>query len=132
MPKFNLDNKSINLNRMFIVSIFLVLLAVSIFFIVKCTILQKQLDESQTRLESQRTNEKVLGFTKLFIGEVLKTETEVDFETRLILESAVRDLRDEAILTQWNKFVNSQTEDDAQIQVKDLLELLVNKINPVK
>jgi hypothetical protein len=83
-------------------------------------------------LESQKTNEKVLDFTKLFIEKVLKAETEVDFETRLKLENAVRNLGDEEILTQWQKFTESKTEAEAQEEVKNLLEMLlemlVNKI----
>jgi hypothetical protein len=46
----------------------------------------------------------------------------------LKLEYAVRDLADGEILKQWNEFVNSKTESEAQEQVKNLLELLVNKI----
>ncbi len=83
-------------------------------------------------MESQKTNEKVLDFTKLFIEKVLKAETEVDFETRLKLENAVRNLGDEEILTQWQKFTESKTEAEAQEEVKNLLEMLlemlVNKI----
>jgi hypothetical protein len=44
------------------------------------------------------------------------------------LETAVRDLKDEEILNQWQKFVDSKTETEAQKEVKNLLELLINKI----
>lgn len=50
-------------------------------------------------------------------------------ETRLRLENAVRDLNNEQILAQWQKFTTSKTETEAQTQVKNLLELLVNKIS---
>jgi hypothetical protein len=73
-------------------------------------------------------NTKVLNFTSLFIKEVLKAEKEVDFETRLSLENSVRDLKDEEIIKYWQNFVGSKTEIDAQQSVKNLLEVLVNKI----
>jgi len=108
--------------------IILVLFLGCIFFGFKYFSLQKELRKAQATLETQKTNEKVLEFTKLFIEKVLKAETEVDFKTRLKLETSVRDLEDQEILNQWQKFVNSQTENEAQNNVKDLLEVLVTKI----
>lgn len=64
----------------------------------------------------------------MFINDVLKSEGEVNFETRLKLENAVRNLQDEEILAQWQKFTNTQKEADAQTEVKVFLEMLVNKI----
>ncbi|MCK4453919.1 hypothetical protein KAU51_01045 [Candidatus Parcubacteria bacterium] len=112
--------------------IILVLLVGNIFFGVKYFAVQKELQQTQIALETQKTNEKVLDFTKLFIEKVLKAKTEVDFETRLKLENAVRNLDDEEILAQWQKFTESETENEAQEEVKNLLEMLVNKIHPVK
>ena len=79
-------------------------------------------------MQTQKTNDKVLEFTKLFIGKVLKAKTEVDFETRLKLENAVRNLEDKEIMIEWSKFIESKTEDGAQEEVKNLLEMLINKI----
>lgn len=90
--------------------------------------LQEKLRQTQARLETQIINTQVLDFTKLFINKVLKAEEEVDFETRLQLENAVRNLADEEILNQWNRFVASKTEEEAQIEVKNLLEILIEKI----
>lgn len=90
--------------------------------------LQEKLRQTQARLETQIINTQVLYFTKLFINKVLKAEEEVDFETRLQLENAVRNLADEEILNQWNRFVASKTEEEAQIEVKNLLEILIEKI----
>jgi hypothetical protein len=73
-------------------------------------------------------NEKIINFLKLFITKVLKAEGEVDFETRLKLENAVREIQDKEILDQWTKFTESKTEDEAQKNVKDLLEILINKL----
>ena len=108
--------------------IVLILLAGNVFFGVKYFIVQKELGQTQATLETQKTNEKVLEFTELFIEKVLKAETEIDFETRLKLESAVRNLDDEEILVQWQKFVESGTESEAQNEVKNLLEMLIDKI----
>jgi Na+-transporting NADH:ubiquinone oxidoreductase subunit NqrC len=115
-------------NKKTILIIILLLLAGNVFLGLKYSAVQKELKLAQASLETQKTNEKVLDFAKLFIEKVLKAETEIDFETRLKLENAVRNLDDEEILEQWNKFVNSQTESEAQNQVKNLLELLANKM----
>ncbi len=108
--------------------IIIILLAGSVFFAFKHFVVQKELSQTQTLLEIQQTNEKVLEFTKLFIGKVLKAETEVDFETRLKLENAVRNLEDEELLNQWQSFTESKTEERAQEEAKNLLEMLVGKI----
>ena len=108
--------------------VILILLAGNVFFGVKYFASQKEIQQIQPALETQKTNEKVLDFTKLFIEQVLKAETEVDFETRLKLENAVRNLGDEEILAQWQKFTESKTEIEAQEEVKNLLEMLVGKI----
>jgi len=106
----------------------LILLAGNFYFAFKYFAVQKELGQTQTLLETQQTNEKVLEFTKLFIEKVLKAETEVDFETRLKLENAVRNLEDEELLNQWQKFTDSKTEEEAQREVKNLLEMLVSKV----
>jgi len=111
-----------------ILIIILILLAGNVFLGVKYISLVKELRQTQTVLQTQTTNEKVLEFSKLFIKEVLKAETEVNFDTRLKLETAVRNLGDEEILNQWQKFVDSKTEAEAQEEVKNLLEMLVNKV----
>ena len=80
------------------------------------------------RAEVAAVNTKVLDFTSLFIREVLQAESEVDFETRLNLENAVRDLKDAEIMAEWQTFVASSTELEAQNSVKKLLEILVGKI----
>ena len=121
--------ESNNMNRpKTILILILILLAGNIFFSVKYFVVQKELGQAQAFLETQKTNDKVLEFTKLFIKEVLSAKTEIDFETRLKLENAVRNLGDEEILAQWQKFVDSKTETGAQGEVKNLLEVLLGKI----
>lgn len=88
---------------------------------------QKELSEVQTQLAEKSNSSPVLDFNKLFIEKVLKNTTEVDFETRLDLENKVRALNDSEILEQWNKFVNAENQDVAQVEVKNLLQMLANK-----
>ncbi|MBU2539599.1 hypothetical protein KJ786_00335 [Patescibacteria group bacterium] len=121
-------NKPIASSNLFWIIPVLILLVCVVFFGYKYFVLQKELETTKVALKIQRTNEKVLEFAKLFIEKVLKAETEVDFETRLKLENAVKNLGDEEILGRWNKFIESKTESDAQENVKNLLELLVDKI----
>ena len=122
------NNKPVNLEKVILITIVLILLAGNIFFGLKYFAAQKELAETEQALATQKFNEGILNFTKLFIVKVLKAETEIDFETRLQLETAVRDLDDEQVLAQWQKFIESQTEAQAQTEVKNLLELLTLKI----
>jgi len=116
-------------NKTILITVILLLIISNIFFGFKYLTVQKELQRTQTTLETQKTSEKVLDFAKLFIEKVLKAKGEVDFETRLKLENAVREIRDKEILEKWQNFTNSQTEEEAQENVKDLLEILVDKIN---
>ena len=108
--------------------VLVILLVSNLFFFKKYSAAKKEIQEIKRPIEIQRINEEVLNFAKFFIEKVLKAEGEVDFETRLKLETAVRELKDEEILAQWQKFVDSQTEIEAQQEVKNLLELLISKI----
>ena len=128
MPKLTVDSKPINLARIFLIIVVLVLLVGNIFFWLRYSATQKELLKTTQALETQKINEKILDFTELFIDKVLKAEWEIDFETRLNLENAVRNLGNEEILNQWQKFTGSKTEVDAQMEVKNLLEILINKI----
>jgi len=109
--------------------IIIVLLLSNVFFIVGYYNNYEELQRVENSLEAQQTDKKVLKFANLFIAKVLKAEAEVSFEDRLQLENAVRDLNDEQVLVQWQKFVESQTEKEAQDEVKNLLEMLIKKIS---
>jgi len=121
-------NKSISITSIFWIALIVILIIGNIFFISKYLGFKKQLQKEQINVEVQNLNGEILEFTQLFIEKVLDTEAEVDFETRLKLENSVRNLRDQEILDQWNKFIESETETDAQENVKNLLKTLVNKI----
>ena len=128
LPKITLNHKPVNTARLILIVVIVILLASNILLGVKYVNTQEELKTVKTILETQVMNEKVLDFTKLFINKVLKAEEEITFEERLTLENAVRNLNDEEILAQWNKFIESKDEMEAQREVKNLLELLVNKI----
>ncbi|HCM36338.1 MAG: hypothetical protein A3J30_03315 [Candidatus Wildermuthbacteria bacterium RIFCSPLOWO2_02_FULL_47_9c] len=115
-------------SKAFVIVVIFLLLASDVFFAAQYVNAQRQLRETQVQLEDQRINERTLAFTQLFIEKVLKSETEIDFETRLQLENAVRGIGDEEILAQWQRFTESVNEKDAQQEVKNLLSLLVRKV----
>jgi len=120
-----------NLKEIICFLLFLILVLGNIIFGVLYFKELKNCENAKLMINNQQTNEKVINFSKLFISKVLKAKSEVAFEERLKLENAVRELGDKEILDQWEKFVSSKTELDAQQNVKDLLEILVNKINIV-
>lgn len=88
----------------------------------------KELQNIKSLETKVELNAKVIDFTSMFIEKVLQAEKEVDFETRLSLENAVRDLKDEEIMNEWTTFIGSKTETDAQNSVKKLLGILIGKI----
>ena len=47
------------------------------------------------------------------------------------LETEKKKKNDKEILAQWQKFTDSKTESDAQREVKNLLEILANKIKTI-
>ena len=79
-------------------------------------------------MREYQTNEKVIEFTKIFIEKVLKGKGEVSFEDRIKLENAVRDIGDEGILKQWQEFIDSESSEQAQEECKDLISILIGRI----
>ena len=117
-----------NKQKIILIVVFLILIAGIGFLGHKCFVLQDELKSAKASLQDRQINEQVLDFALFFIEHVLKAEAEVDFETRLLLENKVRNLGDELVLKHWNVFVESKTDEEAQRNVKNLLELLINKI----
>lgn len=122
------NNKPINRLGIIAVFIILILLAVIVFLSFKYVQVQEKLRVSEEGLRIRQINEKILDFSDIFINDVLKAKEEIGFETRLKLENTVRGIGDDEIFTQWQKFVESKTENEAQEQVKNLLDLLVKKV----
>ncbi len=115
-------------SKAFWVVIFLVLLGSNILFGLLYFQTTKELEGAKVVISSQRYNDLDINFLKMFIKQVIKSNTEVSFDTRLKLENSIRSLNDPQLLAQWQKFVASQSETEAQTNVKDLLEMLADKI----
>ena len=78
--------------------------------------------------EAQAINTKTLEFTRMFVEDILMADTEISFDTRLTLETAVRGLNDQQVFDQWQKFTKTTTKEEASNEAKNLLDLLVKKI----
>lgn len=116
-------------SRKILIVIIVVLLVGNLFFAFKYFIVNKKFNENKIVLNSlNEKSSKIKEFNKLFVSEVLNASGEISFETRLKLENSVRDLKDEEILAQWQKFTESKTEEEAQNEVKTLLGLLASKL----
>jgi|SRR3989338_5570594 len=118
------DNKE----RIAIIIVITMLVLGNVFFAFNYFPVSRELQAIKSSQSKAKVNEKVINFTSLFIKKVLQANTEVDFETRLSLENAVRELKDEEIMTEWTNFVGSSTETEAQNSVKKLLGILIDKI----
>lgn len=116
--------------RIFLIILFGLLVLTDALAVNAYLSVKKQLSVSQTLAKKSDLNVQTLNFARLFIERVLQAKGEVSFENRLKLENMVRDLNDPAILELWNNFVNSKSEQDAQENVKLLLDLLIKKIAP--
>ena len=112
----------------FLLVLIAILLAGNAFFAMQYMAAQSQLQDTQAALTAQKVNERTLAFTKLFIENVLQSDQEVDFDTRLLLENSVRAIGDEQILAQWKRFTESSSETQAQAEVKNLLGLLISRL----
>lgn len=77
--------------------------------------------------QEKQTNLKVLEFRNMFTENVLLADKEIDFDTRLTLETSVRSLNDQEIFNQWQVFTKSITKEDASVQAKKLLRILVQR-----
>ncbi len=106
----------------------LVLLAGNVFLAMQYIAVRQELQNVQASLTTQRINERTLAFTQLLIEKVLTPGGEINFDTRLLLENAVRTIGDEEILAQWKRFTESTTEREAQTEVRNLLSLLLKKM----
>ena len=104
------------------------LIGANLYTISRLVTVNRELTALKATAQARTVNDKVLSFMKLFIEKVLKAKGEVSFEDRLQLENTVRDLNDPEILNDWNVFVGSKTELEAQNAVKEILTVLSNKI----
>lgn len=113
-------------NFYFIIAILFLLNAV---FVGQYFVSLEKVKTAQKILSTYQYNQKTVDFAKMFVGKVLKAEGKVSFEDRLALENAVRAINSQPVFDQWQKFVNARSELEAQIELKNLLEMLVNRVN---
>ncbi len=97
------------------------------FFLGMELFLQKK--KTQELAQSIHVRAKVLDFANLFINKVLRATGEISFEDRLKIENAVRDTQDKEIYDEWQKFVGVKTEEEGREEIKNLLQLILNKIS---
>lgn len=118
-----------NKTRLFVITIITLLAASNIYLAVMYGLSQLEAAQTRSQLKSQETNEKALLFAKLFIDKVLLGEGTVDFEDRLKLENAVREINDQKIFNEWQTFTASQGDSEVQASAARLLGLLFDKVS---
>lgn len=114
-----------NKSKIFLSLLVVVLLGGNVFFGLAYFNAKHETVQNSALLEREKTNTKILDFMKVFIEKVVQNDREVDFDTRLDLENRVRELNNQQVLDQWNRFTKSATEAQAQAEVKKLLLLLI-------
>ena len=112
--------------KLVIIVIIILSLVANIFLGINLFIENKKNIEIQQKIH---LNTKVLDFANIFINKVLRAEGEISFEDRLKIENAVRDTQDNDIYDEWQKFVGAKTELEGREEIKNLLQLIVNKIS---
>ena len=114
--------------RLFVITLISVLTAGNICLGVLYFINHAELVRCEKQTVIQQTNGNVLLFAGLFIDKVLLGQGTVSFEDRLSLENAVRSINDKEIFAQWESFTKSQTDNESQTAVGNLLKLLFGKV----
>lgn len=113
------------MNKIICISIIIVLLIISIFFGLQFYFNQQQIQKySAVNLHNSR----VIAFDKLFVDKVLRAQGEVSYEDRLKLQNAIVIINDEDLMNHWNRFLGSKTEQEAQMNVLDILGDFPEKI----
>jgi len=75
----------------------------------------------------QQQNAKLFLFRNLFTKNIILSNESVDFENRLKMEEAARDLNDPQIFALWQNFVKSKTSEEVNAHAKELLNVLIDK-----
>ena len=130
MPSLEI-NKPKPIAYLVLIIFFLISLAGNVFFGLWNAQMQKDLRLIKSELEAKNNNIGIINFTEMLVRDVLSSDNEVSFETRLQLENAVRELDDVEILDQWKKFTESAVEVQAQMEVKKLLKILLSKATSI-
>jgi len=109
----------------FLLALVIVLVLANIYLVDKYQDLRSV---SESCIESQKANEKIVVLAKFFIEKILKADGELNVETVLELENAAKATGDEELRAQWQKFLATRTIEEAQQEIQNFLELIVNKI----
>lgn len=104
--------------------IFIFLFCISVAFNAYLAFEVAKFTEQYTEREQ---DDKFLVFRDMFVKNVFLNSSEIDFDTRLEMENAVRSLDDQEILFQWQRFTKSTTPEEASLQAKKLLQLLIKR-----
>lgn len=115
--------------RNILILISLLVLAAFIILIGQYLVLQQKEKIDRETLKVYQYNSKILTFTRLFVKSVLKSDGAVPLSDVVKLEYAARDINSRPIYDEWQKFVNARSPLEAQIEVKTLLEMLVDRVN---
>jgi hypothetical protein len=107
----------------------LLLVGLNIFFSVQYT---ENIKSQNTKEEQElaRTEERLQTsrFMKFFIDKVLGTNGTISFEDRVKLESDIRAIGDQTVITQWETFVSSKDSEAAQESAVKLMSMLASKM----
>ncbi|MEK7673721.1 MAG: hypothetical protein AAB371_00795 [Patescibacteria group bacterium] len=122
-------NSENNVLTNILVGIVVFSIILNILFVFKIADFRRNSEQiKQLPSEEKSLNQNVVNFIKLFVQDVLKADKKVDEETRAELDNAIKYIGDEGISNSWEIFSNSKTEIEAQINVKNLIEDLINKL----
>lgn len=104
----------------------ILLIASNVAWVIEHSSQNAAIKKAQAELAGVVYNKKVLAFQKLFVDKVLKSNGDVDFNTRVELQNSAKETNDETIIKAWNNFLASKTEGEGQARVKELLSLLAS------
>ena len=110
--------------------IFLVILNIALWFAYSSR--GVELQRTQNTIANIGHSRNILSFQKLFVEKVLKSNGEVDYNTRRELEQSVGKTNDDIVISAWNAFISAKTEDEGQARVEELLSVLAERAYPGK
>ena len=108
--------------------IIVILLIGNIFLGARYFNTNKELKKAITITAVAQEKTKFIEFNKTFISEVLQAKSEVSYDTRLKLDEMIKDINDQELTAQWQRFTDSQTEEEAQDETVKLLKLLAERV----
>lgn len=124
----NFESGVLDRTRLVANVLMVVLLGGNIFFSIQyaSNIQQEQAkaaapDDVASRIQTAR-------FLKLYIDTVLTPGSNISVDDRIKLENDIRQLKDADLVRQWDVFVASEGNTEAQVNAVKLMSLLVNKL----